>query len=221
MTHDRAGYVGGGDQALAPHIDCDENHIYRVDGDVVPGVSEILKAGGFGDPSATDSGFTIGEGVIENARERGVYIHEAIHLLLTESLDWDSLDEEIEPYVRAFDDWRQRSGFYLLETEKTFFEDDNRYCGTRDLYGFVGDAPTLVDIKTGSAGLKPWHKYQLAAYAYPDSKKEAEWPARIMLHLKKDGKCKVHHFPRKKASWDFRVFQACLTLWAAKELDRK
>jgi hypothetical protein len=203
----------------AHHIECDEHHVYRVDGDVVPGVSEILKASGFGDPAATASGYRIDEDVIANAAERGIYIHEAIHLLLHGRLDWESLDEEIEPYVRAFDEWQKEAGFYAVATEAMFYEPEHGYCGTRDLFGYIGDEPTVVDIKTGSAGLKPWHKYQLAAYAYPN--KGAQWPNRIMLHLKKDGKCKPHVMPLKKAEWDFKVFQACLTIWAAKELDRK
>jgi hypothetical protein len=203
---------------LAPMIELGENHIYRMDGDIVPGVSEILKAGGFGNPAETEGGFAISEDVIENARDRGVIIHEAAKLLVFNDLDWDSVDDECLPYLQGFEEWKESTGFYPIEAEKLFYEPEFQYCGTRDLVGYIGEDLVIPDIKTGSAGLKPEHKYQLAAYAYPLSERGTKWPRRIMLHLKKDGKCKPYEFPTKKAAWDMEVFLACRTLWLAREL---
>jgi hypothetical protein len=206
---------------LAPMLDLDENHVYRLDGDVIPGVTEILKAGGYGNPSETEGGFVISEDVIENARERGIIIHEAISLLVKKQLDWDTVDDECTPYVEAFQSWMEETGFYAVESEALFYDPEYQYCGTRDLVGYIGDELVIADPKSGSAGLKPWHKYQLAAYAYPMSERGTKWPRRIMLHLKKDGKCKPHEFPRAKASWDMEVFLACRTLWLARELEAR
>lgn len=206
---------------LPPMIEMDENHVYRIDGDVVPGVTEILKAGGYGNPAETEGGFVISDEVIENSRDRGIIIHEAVSLLVTNQLDWDSVDDECLPYVQAFADWMESTGFYAVSSESLFFEDEYQYCGTRDLVGYIGEDLVIPDIKTGSAGLKPWHKYQLAAYAYPLSERGTKWPRRIMLHLKKDGKCKPHEFSTKKAPWDMEVFLACRTLWLARELEAR
>jgi len=206
-------------------IECDDDHIYRVDGDIKPGVSEILKAGGYGDPSLTAGGFVIGEDVIEAAGEKGHLIHEGVSLLVAGILDWESIeDEDILEGVTAFEEWKVDSGFEPLDSEKLFFEPTLGYCGTRDLKGLIGGRLTIVDVKTGSAGLKPWHRYQLAAYAYPESNCGENWPDRLIVHLRPELKRKryrEHYFSPKSAEWDFEVFTACKTLLTAKELEKK
>jgi hypothetical protein len=207
--------------AVSQIVDLDEDHVYRVDGDITPGVSEILKAGGYGNPAETESGYIISDEVIENSRDRGIIIHDAAKLLIFNDLDWDSVDDECLPYLVGLANWQAETGFYPVEAEKLFYEPEYQYCGTRDLVGYIGEDLVIPDIKSGSAGLKPWHKYQLAAYAYPMSERGTKWPRRIMLHLKKDGKCKPHEFPRAKAQWDMEVFLACRTLWLARELEAR
>ena len=204
-----------------PIVELDESHIYRVDGDVIPGVSEILKAGGYGNPAETEGGFVISDEVIDNAADRGHIIHEAISLLMAGDLDWETVDDECLPYMNAFKEWMDATGFYAVSSEALFFEPEFRYCGTRDLVGYIGDDLTIVDPKTGSAGLKPWHKYQLAAYAYPMSERGTKWPRRIILHLKKTGSYKTYEFSTIKAPWEMEVFLACRTIHTAKSLDRK
>ena len=195
----------------------DDDHTYYVDGIVTPGVTEILKAGGYGNPQDAN-GYTIPDEVIDNAAERGVMIAKAIELYNDDSLDWDTVDEELVPYIQAYESWCEKTGFVPVAQEELIYVPKHGYCGTLDIRGYINDRLTIIDIKTGSAGLKPWHRYQLAAYAYP-FKEKTTWPDRIMLHLKSNGKAKQHPFTRETAQRDWTVFLACYTLYQAKILD--
>ena len=62
-------------------VECDPNHIYRADGIVKPGFSEICKSVGFPDnPFWTDAG-----------REEGVALHKWL-LFLAKGGDFDSVE---------------------------------------------------------------------------------------------------------------------------------
>ncbi len=204
---------------VTPDFD-DETHIYRMGGRIVPGVSTILRKAGIADPAETDSGFVISDDIIDNAADRGKVIHAAIELLDAGELDWETVDDECLPYVEAWQAWCEATGFVSIANEWPFYDETHDYCGTGDAVGYIGDRLTIVDRKTGSAGLKPWHKYQLAAYAWPFSEWGDKWPQRIMVQLKANGKPKAVTFAAN-GEWDMKVFLACRTLLTAKELDRK
>lgn len=202
----------------------EETHTYRVDGRVVPSVTQILKFGPWKGVDETDSGFVIAEDVIENARERGHRVHKAIELLNGGVLDWDTVDADDLPYVEAYADWRDEFGYVAEASELIGYSDLFDYGFTLDSFGYLPEGPVVVDIKTGSAGLKPWHKYQLAAYAYPltwEEEGRTRWPLRIMLHLKSNGKAKPYRFGEKTAMWDWEVFQSCRKLQTALTLDTR
>lgn len=210
-------------EIIVPDFD-EETHTYRVDGRVVIGVTDTLKYGPWKGANETESGWVVSDEVMENAADRGKVIHAAIALLNEGRLDWDSVDDECLAYVEAYSDWMHDVGYVPLASEEIGYCESKDYCYTRDGRGLIGERQVVVDIKTGSAGLKPWHKNQLAAYAYPlateDNEGVLQWPDRIMLHLKPNGKAKPYHFSVKSAAWDFEVFMACRTLATAAVLDR-
>ena len=87
----------------------------------------------------------------------------------------------------------------------------------------------LIDLESGefmplvilaSSGVKPWHKYQIAAYA-ATQKVGDTWPDGLILQLKSNGKFKEHRYPASEMEWNFKVFEACHTLWLAKAMDSK
>jgi hypothetical protein len=203
---------------IVPDFD-EEEHVYRVDGRIVPSVTQIIELAGIGQSSATASGFEISEAVMEAAAERGTIVHRAIELDSRGELDDDSLDEETASYVSAWREFVADTGFVAVASELRFYERPNRYAGTIDLVGYIGDEPTVIDIKTGSVGLKPWHQLQLAAYARP--LETEEWPNRIMLHLRpelKRKKYRDYHFRPETINEDLQVFLAALKLYWYKRI---
>jgi hypothetical protein len=183
------------------------SHTYYVDSRIAPSVTQILKCGGF-----DQGGYEVSEDVMDYARDRGTDIHLACQLLDEDDLDWDALDEEIEPYVLGYARWKEDEGFVPDLIEQAVYCEEYDYCGTLDRAGWIGDQRVVIDLKSGSAGVKRWHPKQLAAYAY--CLKEKEWPLRIVVELKATTKkgYTPRHFSPKTAAWDFQVFLACRTL---------
>lgn len=199
-----------------------ETHTYRVDGVVRPSVTEILRTANLSDNGMSAGGWEIDADVLDNAAERGTMVHLAVELDCQGVLDEDSVDDEIWPYVEAWREFVADTGFVRIANELPIYEPMGDYCGTLDLLGYIGEELTIIDLKTGSVGLKPWHKYQLAAYARPFFLKEDAWPHRMMLHLRpelKRKKYREYNFSATSATWDWMVFAAARTIATAKELD--
>jgi hypothetical protein len=201
-----------------------EEHVYRVDGIERPGVTEILKAAGLSDNATGANGWSIDPDVLDNAADRGKVAHLAVELDCQKILDEDSLDDEIWPYVDAWRQFVDDTGFVPIANELLFYNPVDDYCGQIDIPGYIGEDLTIIDLKTGSIGLKPWHKYQLAGYARPFYLKEGTWPKRMMLHLRpelKRKKYRDYNFSPESAQWDWKVFAAAHTIWAAKKVATK
>jgi hypothetical protein len=210
---------------VIPKPDFDaETHVYRVDGAPQPSVTHIIKAAGLSDAAATASGWTIDEQILENAAERGRFSDIAIELDAAGELDDESVDDEIYGYVSAWQEFVADSGYVSIGNQISFYEPEFSYCGTLDDIGYIGDELTIIDRKTGSVGLRPWHKYQLAAYARPYSEQGKKWPNRMIVHLRPDLKrtrYRTYHFSPQSATWDWQVFQAARLIETALVLDRR
>lgn len=133
------------------------SHVYRISGEAVPSVTQILKAEGFINTAFYN----------DYNRDRGSAIHKAIHLYEQDDLDEESLDPAIRPYL---DDWimvKRSLGLVVSASERVMAHPTLRFAGTADILGTnEGGNPVLIDIKTG--GPEPWHGLQLAAYEILD-----------------------------------------------------
>lgn len=206
---------------ITPDFD-EEAHVYRVDGRIVPSVTEILSGVGLAE-NFMAGGREIDPDVLANAAERGTMVHLAIELECLGELDEDTVDDEIWPYLEAWRQFVDDTGFLPVANEFRFYEPANDYCGTADMIGYLGDQLTVLDLKTGSIGLKPWHKYQLAAYAGA-IKGGSLWPHRMMLHLRPELKRKRYrdyNFSTASAATDWEIFSCAARVYAAKLADQK
>ena len=126
-------------------IEFDEaKHQYKVDGAVVPSVTEILEhltAPGYG---------KVNPAILEEAKERGTAVHE-----LTEAIDYGMPPEEIDAglamyalaYLRFLSDYDVE--WKLIEHQ--FYEPTMGFCGTIDRVGKIDGRDAIVDIKTTSS----------------------------------------------------------------------
>lgn len=173
----------------------DEPHEYRLDGVVIPSVTQVLKEAGLIDVS--------GPWFTEACRERGENVALITELYDKSLLDESAVADELRGYLEAWAEFRRVWGFVPEQIEVPVYAALYEYAGTPDRVGALHDVRTVADIKTG--GPAPWHGLQTAAY----SECYRGGLQRIGVHLKADGTYKVH--PHDDPD-DRRVFLAALTL---------
>lgn len=134
------------------NITCDENHIYRVDGSIYPGVTEILE----------DAWLIDNRWYTEGGAIRGTYIHRICHYIDEGDLDESTVDEAFKPRVEAYKRFKEDTGFNVSYNEMPVFHPLYKYCGTLDKIGELNGKKILLDIKTGP--YQKWVSLQLHAY---------------------------------------------------------
>lgn len=104
----------------------EEKHIHSVNGEIYPGVTGVLKAEGFCE------GF---EFIDPYYLTRGKYGHKATELWEAGTLDEDSLDDNLRPYLESYKKAKQEKGFEVLGCEV------HRY---NKLYKFAGIIDRII-----------------------------------------------------------------------------
>lgn len=189
-------------------------HVYRVDGRVVPSVTQIL-----GRLSADEYRF-VDASVMEDAALLGKAVHKMIELDLRGDLDVEALSEGLQVYYTAWQNFRQLSGFQMVLSEARVHSSRYGYAGTLDLAGWLNERFVIIDAKR-TAQVPRTAGPQTAAYLealqsmpnedLPDvavgvQKYDAQ---RFALHLRAEGRWSLVPFTDKS---DLRVFLACKTL---------
>lgn len=159
----------------------------------------------------TEAGFIDGRWYTEEAAQRGTDVHTAVQLHHAGTLDDDSLDVTLRPFVAAYQRFLEESGFVAAANEERICDPAAGYAGTLDLRGQFprfSQGIDVIDIKTGA--IPSWVGYQTAAYArvLPASIKR-----RWALNLRADG---TYRLEPLMARTDERVFLAALTVAQAK-----
>lgn len=177
-------------------VEFDEaKHIYTVDGEDYPSVTQILKAEGFIDTSW----FT------EHGRDRGKLAHKCTYLDDTGELDESSVDPVLMPYLVAYRRFKRDSGFVVSMSETPLAAEAYRFAGTPDRTGSFNDATcAILDIKTGS--VEPWAGLQLAAYTILLGSPYK----RFALQLKSDGSYRLIPFTDRQ---DRQIFLSALAVY--------
>lgn len=189
-----------------------EAHIYTYKGVEVPSVTQILHHCRLTpDWSYTDPWYG----------ERGRMIHLAIQYYEEGVLDWTSLDERIEPFLRGYLLWKHHYRPVQLQVEKQIYNHEWNYAGTEDIYCLVDPfnhrqpghspcvvaldrRPTIVDVKAGVAHRS--HGYQTAGYAQTIN----PGAHRMCVYVNEKGGYKVEHYTQFE---DFRIFLAATTVY--------
>src|SRR5215475_10749909 len=144
------------------NITLDEHHIYRIAGEIKPGVSQIIDHAGL-IPDWCKQEF---------AAQKGTAIHEGSRLLLQHRLDWDSVDLRILPYLKSLDLFIRTTGLMATTIEHPDYHHLG-YCGTWDMTGVFLmsvnhaiwcdlDDDWLIDVKSGAPA--KWHRLQSSGY---------------------------------------------------------
>lgn len=136
----------------------DEGHIYRLDGIEIPSVTTVIKEAGLSDFSK------VNPELLERACKFGTAIHTAIQLSVKGTLDHDSLDSALLPYLNQYRAFCSDFQYTPKEMEYQVFNKNLGVAGTIDQLGYIQGELTLVDIKTGH--FKASDMVQVSAYGY-------------------------------------------------------
>lgn len=176
-------------------------HLYRLDGRVVPGVTKVLR----------DEGFIDAAWFTEYSRDRGTKAHRAIELWDSEDLNEARLDPVLRPYLAAWKRFKLEAGVSIEASEVRLASDTYGFAGTIDKVASIGSTKAILDIKTGP--VSSWVGLQLAAYHILVNE-----PARrrYAVQLNNDSSYRLHEFKDRS---DRPVFLAALAIhnWKRRE----
>ena len=181
----------------------DDSHTYQVDGETLPGVSEIMRF------ISREIYGSITQYTLDNAAERGKKVHKYCENL--DKLGTVECDEDLAAYVEAYMKFMKEHTVEWNTIEQSAYHHDLLYAGTIDRAGIVDGKLTILDIKTSYAIQKPLVTAQLNAYADIYENNHEKIVERLTaLQLMPDGTYKLHEIER-----DSSIFAACLTLHTA------
>ena len=184
------------------------SHTYRLDGEVVPGVTSVLKSVGIIDYSF------IPQEILQRASKRGTAVHLALQYLDEGCLDRTSVDVEHRGYIEAYERFVTESGFEPAHIEHRVYHPVYRYAGTLDRTGLLNGTLTILDFKTGL--VLPGHALQLAAYA--NCLAAPRRFRRIALQLNADATYRVYEYPMRSFNPDANLFLSALACHQFKSL---
>jgi hypothetical protein len=184
----------------------EKSHTYTKGGVLVPGVTTVLEV--------LDTYAGVPREALEYASRRGTAIHVATELDDKGTLDEDTVEDEIWPYLLAWRAFRLDSGFSPDGIEERVFHPKQWYAGTYDREGILEGDNAIVEIKT-TAKLMPSTGPQLAAYQEARNYRRSDKVRRRWaVQLRDDGDYRLKEY---KDAGDRGLFMACLTLhnWKA------
>ena len=173
---------------------CEEDHSYRFNDWILPGVSGLLEKTGIKEPfdrtfwrqSLLKKGMSIYEAEEfmdlrgKQGRDRGSLVHALIEgkttgkptPITSEKLEAAAVTlQQVEGYMASYRRFCEAWGFgEVLLQEQPLVHPTGHYCGTADCVAIIGGHPTILDWKTigPDSKKKPkpekWQLFQLTAY---------------------------------------------------------
>jgi hypothetical protein len=177
-------------------------HTYTYNGRVVPSVTRILEI--------LHDFRSVPADVLDAARQFGTHVHSAIQLELEGTLDHETLDPNLKPYVDAAMRFIVDAGITVLDYEVRVYNKTHDYAGTADLIGEVHPyrrkpQRVIVDWKTGL--LPRTVGPQLAAYAHALDGPHLRWAVQLC-----PGGSVPFKLAERKDPSDWSVFISCRNL---------
>lgn len=179
-------------------------HVYRLAGRVVPSVTQILA------PLVDYS--HIPPAVLEVARIRGQWVHEAINRHCRGTLNAADLPADVAPYVEQYLRFLGESGFVPTASEIRVASPKYGYAGTIDLVGEFPKGESLLDVKA-TADLPMAVGPQTAGYVQAFAETFGRTlKRRACLHLFPDR----YRVEPLAEPIDWSTFLSCLNIWRFK-----
>lgn len=164
----------------------DERHEYRLNGEVILGATGLMKRCGWIDTTY----------YTESGRQRGTWVHQAVHYVDEGDLAPLSADSQwIQPYLDAYMGFKRDFKFTPRLWETPLYHPEFRYgvMPDREWLILVGE-PAIIELKTGK--MPWWAKYQTALQelAIRAWEKQPKWRRRFGVELHADGTYTAQEF---------------------------
>ena len=130
------------------------SHTYTLNGKNLSGITSLLDRQLFQDKYSS-----VPEDVLENARERGTYIHQCCELI-DEGFDVDSIEANKYKLLKESNNLNFEESEYLVSDNENFASSIDK------VYRISDDTFSLGDIKTTYSLNKEYVMWQLSIYAY-------------------------------------------------------
>jgi len=183
----------------------DDIHEYRIDGVVVPSVTQIIKEAGFSDYSMVPAP------ILKAAQKFGKAVHSATELWDKGILDVESLSAPLVPYLEAWKKFRTDYNPVINEIELKLGSEKWRFAGTIDRIITLNGAG-ILDLKSGFEFI-PATAIQTGGYGIL-AKEKYKIKFRMGLLLKPDGTYKIQQY---KETTDEQTFLSALICYRWKE----
>jgi len=171
-----------------------ENHIYSINGSVLPSVTTML----------LDLGLINTKYFKQTDAEKGHRIHHLLELLDQDKLDWESLTDPELIHVQNWNTFKLDYGVDILMIEQPIYHPIYLYAGTIDRFALVKGKLAVIDIKSGYP--MTWHQLQLGLYGMIV---EYVLKQEIEMYDVYTKRYTVRKVPREI----YNVCEAVLTLW--------
>ena len=179
-----------------------ESHVYTLGDKRLVSVTQILK----------EMGLIETRFLTEEGRDRGTQVHLATELYDRGTLDEDSLDPRLVPWLDGWKAFLRETGFVPILIEHRGASKYG-YAGTLDRLGVTGRGKTvLLDIKS-SLAKSPWIGIQIAFYQLLAEEAGHKIDERWSVHLPGDGTFRIEHWPDRKND--------ALAVWRAHKIKKE
>jgi len=151
----------------------------------------------------------------EEARQRGTFVHDLVHMDLDGELDATTIDPDLAGYLDAARAYIRDADIAVFHVEQPMACLVRGIAGKPDLVGKRGGRHRVVDWKTGS--YEPWHRYQTAWYEHLARVNGFVLGVvdRVVVYLAADGTYQEKLFQERI---DWQIAQAAITVVQAKRL---
>lgn len=214
---------------MATLVFFDKDHLYELNGEQVPSVSEISRF------ASREVYGNVEQYTLDNACSRGSAVHKSTEVL--DKYGEVDCDSTIEPYIRAYLSFRKDYKIKdFVAIEKSLASEKMRFAGTidriceinqdfadtfkvqtkTDISHLIGKL-AIIDIKSSSVVQKVLAPIQLNGYEKLVTENGiGEVGLLLILHLNKEMKYKVHSF-----EIDDTLFMSCYNLHKALEKKKR
>lgn len=181
-------------------------HEYRLDGQRLPSVTQILRR--------VLPGWQAAEWYLQ----RGRALHHACRLLDCGDLDWSSVSPEIEPRIRAWQKFLRDAPAHMLGVEVPVASRAYRFAGTCDrMLVYPGNVLTVADLKST---VEPQVILQLGGYSLLWREAGKGTPARaVAVQLNEDASYRTRWLNAHELRRAEQTFLAALTIFNFMEMN--
>lgn len=172
----------------------DEKHVYEINGQKIPSVSEIMRFASREVYSGVD------QWRLDNAADRGTRVHDAT--LAVDANGSADVDADIAPYVEAYVGFLKKFHPRYIASELALADTRRWFAGRLDRCAIINKKCVLLDIKTSARVETRLVQAQLTAYAWLWERNRPEKLDELyVLHLMGDGQFRFRRIERDDEYW--------------------